>query len=88
MYLVIILEFLIQQLADNIFRSKGILCFQESPARHIFQLSGPRYDIKDDDWKSQPKNEIVFIERNLNESLIKQQLSDCLTRLEIHNQLY
>ncbi len=81
-------NFLVQQLSNNIFRAKGILWFQESPARHIFQLSGPRYDIQDDDWKSQPKNEIVFIGRNLDESLIKQQLNDCLTELEIHNQLY
>lgn len=70
--------FLIQQLSNNIFRGKGILWFQESPARHIFQLSGPRYDLQADDWTSQPKNELVFIGRNLNESLITQQLNECL----------
>ncbi len=71
-------HFLTQELSYNVFRAKGILWFQESPARHIFQLSGPRYDLKDDDWKSQPKNELVFIGRDLDESLIKQQLNDCL----------
>lgn len=66
--------FLTEQLSNNIFRAKGILWFQESPARHIFQLSGPRYDLQDDDWTSQPKNELVFIGRNLDNFLIKQQL--------------
>ncbi len=69
-------RFLTQQLSNNIFRAKGILWFQESPARHIFQLSGPRYNLQDDDWTTQPKNELVFIGRNLDESLIKQQLND------------
>ena len=78
-------HFLTQQLSNNIFRAKGILWFQESPARHIFQLSGPRYDLQDDDWTSQPKNELVFIGRNLDESLIKQQLNDCLAELVVRN---
>ena len=76
---------MIQQLSNNIFRAKGILWFQESPARHVFQLSGPRYDLQDDEWKSQPKNELVFIGRNLDESLIKQQLNDCLAELVVRN---
>ena len=78
-------HFLTQQLSNNIFRAKGILWFQESPARHIFQLSGPRYDLQDDEWTSQPKNELVFIGRNLDESLIKQQLNDCLAELVVRN---
>ena len=78
-------HFLVEQLSNNIFRAKGILWFQESPAKHIFQLSGPRYDLQDDDWTSQPKNELVFIGRNLDESLIKQQLNDCLAELVVRN---
>ncbi|MGC1247817.1 MAG: GTP-binding protein, partial [Spirulinaceae cyanobacterium] len=50
-------HFLAQQLPNDVFRAKGILWFQESPSRHIFQLSGSRYDLQDDDWTSQPKNE-------------------------------
>ena len=76
--------FLTEQLSNNIFRAKGILWFQESPAKHIFQLSGPRYDLQDDDWTTEPKNELVFIGRNLDESLIKQQLEDCLAELIIN----
>ena len=77
-------HFLIEHLSNNIFRAKGILWFQESPARHIFQLSGPRYDLQADDWTSQPKNELVFIGRNLDESLIKQQLNECLAELVVN----
>ncbi|MGB3692721.1 MAG: GTP-binding protein, partial [Spirulinaceae cyanobacterium] len=75
------------QLPNDVFRAKGILWFQESPSRHIFQLSGSRYDLQVDDWTSQPKNELVFIGRNLDESLIKQQLDDCLVDLVINNKL-
>ncbi|MEM8718674.1 MAG: GTP-binding protein [Cyanobacteria bacterium P01_G01_bin.39] len=78
-------HFLTEQLSNNIFRAKGILWFQSSPARHIFQLSGPRYDLQADDWTSQPKNELVFIGRNLDESLIKQQLNECLADLVINH---
>ena len=74
-------HFLSEKLPNNVFRAKGILWFQESPSRHIFQLSGPRYDLQVDDWTSQPKNELVFIGRNLDESLIKQQLNECLAKL-------
>ncbi len=74
-------HFLTEQLPNSVFRAKGILWFQESPSRHIFQLSGPRYDLKDDDWTTQPKNELVLIGRNLDESLIKQQLNECLAGL-------
>ncbi|MDJ0661269.1 MAG: GTP-binding protein [Crocosphaera sp.] len=77
-------HFLSEQLSSNVFRAKGILWFQESPSRHIFQLSGPRYDIQSDDWTTQQKNELVFIGRNLDKSLIKQQLKDCLVDLVIN----
>jgi G3E family GTPase len=77
--------FLTEQLPNNVFRAKGILWFQESESRHIFQLSGPRYDLQADNWKTQPKNEIVLIGRNLDESLIKQQLNECLASLSLFN---
>ena len=79
-------HFLSQQLPSNVFRAKGILWFQESPARHIFQLSGPRYDIQDHDWTTNPKNELVFIGRDLDESLIKQQLNECLVKPNVPHQ--
>jgi G3E family GTPase len=78
-------RFLTEQLPSNVFRAKGLLWFQESPSRHIFQLSGPRYDLQADDWTTQPKNEIVLIGRNLDESLIKEQLDNCLAGLILSN---
>ncbi|MGK7955791.1 MAG: GTP-binding protein [Crocosphaera sp.] len=75
--------FLSQQLSSNIFRAKGILWFQESPGKHIFQLSGPRYDLEANDWTTHPKNELVFIGRNLDKLLIKQQLDECLVKPDV-----
>ena len=76
-------HFLSEQLPHNIYRAKGILWFQESPARNIFQLSGTRYDLQADDWTTHPKNELVFIGRDLDKSLIKQQLNECLVKQDI-----
>lgn len=72
--------FLQDKLPVCVFRAKGILWFKESPRRHIFQLSGKRYDLKDEDWQGKPSNQIVFIGRSLNALEINQQLNNCLTR--------
>lgn len=71
-------KFLQEQLPQEVFRAKGILWFSESELRHIFQLSGPRFDIDDTEWYSPPKNQIVFIGRNLPAQQIRQQLTECL----------
>jgi G3E family GTPase len=71
-------RFLQEQLPQEVFRAKGILWFSESEYRHIFQLSGPRFDIEDTEWHSPPKNQIVFIGRNLPTQQIRQQLAACL----------
>ncbi|MBD1855562.1 MULTISPECIES: CobW family GTP-binding protein [Leptolyngbya] len=73
-------EFLDYQLPDNVFRAKGILWFSESPARHIFQLSGKRFHLEDSDWNGNPKNEIVLIGRKLDALFLTQTLNNCLTR--------
>jgi G3E family GTPase len=70
--------FLQEQLPQEVFRAKGILWFSQSEYRHIFQLSGPRFDIDDTEWHSPPKNQIVFIGRNLPTQQIRQQLTECL----------
>lgn len=72
--------FLQDKLPVGVFRAKGILWFKESTRRHIFQLSGKRYDLKDEDWQGKPSNQIVFIGRSLNALEINQQLNNCLTR--------
>ncbi|MGI0480815.1 CobW family GTP-binding protein [Geminocystis sp. CENA526] len=73
-------SFLDNELPVNVFRAKGILWFQESPDRHIFHLSGKRFTIEDDVWKSGQKkeNKLVFIGQNIDVDRIKQQLEQCL----------
>jgi G3E family GTPase len=72
--------FLDHQLPENVFRAKGILWFKESPACHIFQLSGKRFNLTDRLWTDRPANQLVLIGRNLNALALQQMLSNCLTR--------
>ena len=51
----------IDELPENIFRAKGILWFQESESKHIFQLSGRRYDMQIEKWSITPTNQLVLI---------------------------
>ncbi|NEO28890.1 MAG: GTP-binding protein [Symploca sp. SIO3C6] len=71
-------NFLDNQLPANIFRAKGILWFEESPDRHIFHLSGKRFSIEDDQWKSEPKVQLVLIGQDLNHEQLRQQLENCV----------
>jgi G3E family GTPase len=73
-------EFLDYQLPETIFRAKGILWFEESPARHIFQLSGKRFTLNDSVWRDVPSNQLVLIGRQLNALALQQLLTNCLTR--------
>ncbi|OKH23745.1 cobalamin biosynthesis protein CobW [Hydrococcus rivularis NIES-593] len=70
--------FLDNQLPENVFRAKGILWFEESPKRHIFHLSGERFTLEDDDWKGQPKNQLVLIGQNLDYEKLREQIENCL----------
>ena len=71
-------KFLELDLDENIFRAKGIIWFQESSLRHIFQLSGKRIELQTDQWQQQRSNQLVFIGRNLNAAQIQEQLTNCL----------
>jgi len=73
-------QFLDYQLPDNVFRAKGILWFDESPKRHLFQLSGKRFTIDDSEWSSAPKTQIVLIGRKLDTLFLMQSLNNCLTK--------
>jgi len=70
--------FLTQKMPINVFRAKGILWFQQSDLKHIFQLSGLRYDLQAVEWDTSPQNQLVFIGRNLNKEEILTQLNECL----------
>jgi G3E family GTPase len=69
------------QLADEVFRAKGILWFRESQLRYIFQLSGKRCDFKTDSWQHTPSNQLILIGRHLDVSHLKEQLASCLEPL-------
>ncbi|BAB76421.1 CobW family GTP-binding protein [Anabaena sp. FACHB-709] len=71
-------NFLTEEMPQNVFRAKGILWFSDSELRHIFQLSGPRYNLHADEWHTLPKNQLVFIGRKLNTNQIYTQLNNCL----------
>jgi G3E family GTPase len=76
--------FLDNQLPANVFRAKGLLWFDESrtdngtPKRHIFHLSGKRFTLDDDEWKGEPKNQLVLIGQNLDHDKLREQLQACV----------
>lgn len=70
--------FLTEKMPLSVFRAKGILWFNESELRHIFQLSGPRYDLQADEWDTPPSNQLVFIGRNLDAEAMLKTLNNCL----------
>jgi G3E family GTPase len=71
-------QFLDYQLSAQVFRAKGILWFAESPDRHLFQLSGKRYNLEDSSWNEKPSNQLVCIGRHFNKLELLQQLNNCL----------
>ncbi|MGP0127857.1 MAG: CobW family GTP-binding protein [cyanobacterium endosymbiont of Rhopalodia musculus] len=71
--------FLDNQLPENVFRAKGILWFDESPKRHIFHLSGKRFTLEDDEWKGEPKNQIVLIGQNIDSQILYEQMENCIS---------
>ncbi len=71
-------HFLDNQLPASVFRAKGILWFQESPKRHIFHLSGKRFSLDDDDWKGEPKTQLVLIGQGLDHDTLLAQIQRCI----------
>jgi G3E family GTPase len=71
-------NFLDNLLPASVFRAKGILWFDESPKRHVFHLSGKRFTLDDEEWKGEPKNQLVLIGQDLDQETLKKQLDECL----------
>jgi G3E family GTPase len=69
--------FLQSHLPSEVFWAKGILWFTNSEDRHIFQLSGARFNLNGEPWQSVPKNQLVFIGRNLDADNLRQHLTNC-----------
>lgn len=70
--------FVSDQLPEEIFRAKGFMWFEQTTSRYIFQLSGKRYTMDTDQWPDAPKNQLVFIGRNIDTAQLQQLLTDCL----------
>jgi G3E family GTPase len=72
-------HFLRELMPKSVFRAKGILWFTSSEQRHVFQLSGPRFDVSGEAWRnSNRQNQLVFIGRHLDGDEIKKELTNCL----------
>jgi G3E family GTPase len=71
-------KFLDEQLPKTVYRGKGIIWYQGSKLRHIFQLSGKRCNFQRDEWTTTPSNQLVFIGRNLDAEKMICQLEQCL----------
>jgi G3E family GTPase len=71
-------EQFLETLPTEVFRAKGLLWFNESPNKHIFQLSGKRCTLDVQPWHSAiPGNQVVFIGRHLDADDLRQRLADC-----------
>lgn len=71
-------SFLDNQLPESVFRAKGILWFDESPKRHIFHLSGKRFTLDDEQWKGEPKLQLVLIGQDLDHDTLRSQIEACV----------
>jgi G3E family GTPase len=72
---------LLRNQGQDIFRTKGILNIEGEPNRFVFQGVHMLFDGRPDrPWKpnEMPKNELVFIGRNLDEAKLKQDFRACL----------
>ncbi|MEM9926180.1 MAG: GTP-binding protein [Cyanobacteria bacterium P01_D01_bin.50] len=71
-------RFLDEYLPQTVFRGKGIIWYQGSQLRHIFQLSGKRCNFQRGEWTTIPSNQLVFIGRDLDAEEIRGRLEECL----------
>jgi G3E family GTPase len=72
-------NFIHHVMSKSIFRAKGILWFATSEQRHIFQLSGPRFEMNAEDWRNENrKNQLVFVGRDLDGDDLTEKLNNCL----------
>ena len=75
------IEELLRTQGTNIFRTKGILNIAGDNKRFVFQGVHMVFDGRPDrPWKATetPKNELVFIGRNLNENQLREDFRNCL----------
>ena len=73
-------NFLDNQMPAEVFRAKGILCFNESERRHVFHLAGKRFSIDDSDWMGERKSQLVLIGKGLDHTTLRRQLKACVAK--------
>jgi G3E family GTPase len=78
------ISFILRTKGTDIFRSKGVLFFYGAPKRVVFQGVHMLFDANDDRlWKDneEPKNQLIFIGKNLNRDELTQGFENCLMNL-------
>lgn len=70
--------FLSDRLPATVFRAKGFIWYQGNSSCHLFQLSGKRYHLTPNYNPVEPRNQLVFIGRELNCQSLKEELKNCV----------
>ncbi len=75
-------NFITDEVMDQVYRAKGILWFAESKLKHIFQLSGRRYNIDTQEWENSPikNNQFVMIGKNIDAEKLRTKLKECIAQ--------
>ncbi len=75
-------NFITDEVMDQVYRAKGILWFAESKLKHIFQLSGRRYEIDTQEWENLPikNNQFVMIGKNIDAEKLRTKLKECIAK--------
>ena len=76
------ISFILRTKGTDIFRSKGVLYFEGAPKRVVFQGVHMLFDANDDRlWKvgETPKNQLIFIGKNLNREELTSGFQNCLS---------
>ncbi|MGY6531069.1 MAG: CobW family GTP-binding protein [Cyanobacterium sp.] len=71
-------NFITDNIMAKVYRAKGILWFAESELKHIFQLSGKRYDLNTEEWQTPQKNQLVMIGKDISADNLKAKLRECV----------
>jgi G3E family GTPase len=68
----------LEQLPDDVFRAKGLICVDESERRYIFHLVGQRFTLDEDHRLGTIANKLVLIGRHLDLQQLRSQLEGCI----------
>jgi G3E family GTPase len=73
-------HFIDNEFPVDVFQVAAILWFEvELDKKHIFYMSGKRFQVDSLLWEGDRKNQIIFIGMDLNTQLLRAKLDDCLS---------